>query len=1286
MSQSVVDTGRNIEDLYFESGTLLLTVHQAVIYSKLESNKTYCILFTKEEGKLFSSGSKTKTEIVDHQGNPSWNYTWTTEVRSLGSQKNPSTIRIEVWAKKFFVDDMIGQVLLPIYNFADTKVYELRLPILQRENWSGDIEGELEITINFSVDVSKLLTEPEINKFYDHLCLMNPNTRKAKNISEKWAVLQSENHENSKVEEENERKNRPEKYVEYIRNGDMNNDRWVNLRRRLVKDLNWKNKFVSVNGVEAVVFALSKLLTKFQTPLIEHTKNDEEELSQMLFCTDKLKDYSSNLVSKRSMRLLFQFFEYIKGSDADALVLLKILTALFATEQARTVIDALKYFLAAHEDIVNVMFDEVFNGEHLLFKAGMFEMMTASIVAARHISEEKMEEVRDEYYRYGFTFKRVKDLQTDFPDEDVIVHSQRYILESKLRGNFVLELDARAVVRKIQQELDECRAQLLQAQRENEKLLKSLQQRAMAEASTPLKGETLADAKQKMGLATKDPDDESEKEKKPQEEVAPKNNYENFGFTFKPSDSFKSLVTLVMQNPNELRKPVGAAGGPGGGPPPPPPPPGGGPPPPPPPPGKGGPPPPPPPPGSRGGAPPPPPPPGTPSATPFKSGVKDTKKVVQLRLKNLTNVRGTVFEKLDKLDTKKNPLDLSMLRDKFTQSDDIASATKASSPSLQRMSAQVIYRIIDAKRAQQLAIFLNRTKIPTKTIVDSLNSLKTLDSSMNLEFLEILGTLFAKKNDAEIASCREFKGQYESLTEAEQFVYSMNKIDRLREKLELLTFRVQFEIMIDEIKMNQLLVDEALKRMKSDEFQLLLSYVLDAANTLTTSAKKMTGFELSSLTKLMDVKSPQDKTITVLHTLVGQLEVKDPTILDFVDSAQQIISDSQKSISIFQAFFPKMVKKYRLIEEEFERTPISQKIFKEELDNLRNAVLQECTALTTRLTQISHDILFFGSCENSQPANQVTNDINREWMELHTLGMFPPEECKKRAKLDEDRYSFFVAIDQFVTDVKKARKFMAAKKAKESQLSDYLKKLDTSDDAGTDSPSTTVKKRKFVGKSKHLNTEKKVEELNNIKAEPATPYKAPQKSNNIDTKNQTKEEKPIEATTGKSIITIDNNYLDNIEEKKIIEITKSPDVPRKETTPPKQIKTNVTPININNIKINEDTPTKSKSDKQQSPLTSSGSARTRPLLFRNYTQDSASPKRKVFIPDEIKNRTSLEGDRKTLLSSSPHRTGVFSFENQEELLKFAPVKPLANDSAELEKYYIKRSSLSTPRGTSTDNN
>ena len=53
--------------------------------------------------------------------------------------------------------------------------------------------------------------------------------------------------------------------------------------------------------------------------------------------------------------------------------------------------------------------------------------------------------------------------------------------------------------------------------------------------------------------------------------------------------------------------------------------------------------------------------------------------------------------------------------------------------------------------------------------------------------------------------------------------------------------------------------------------------------------------------------------------------------------------------------------------------------------------------------------------------NMTVAGIKRLWMELKDIGMFPASECNVRAKRDEDRYMFWVNIEQFMRDMKVSR-------------------------------------------------------------------------------------------------------------------------------------------------------------------------------------------------------------------------------------------------------------------------
>jgi len=122
--------------------------------------------------------------------------------------------------------------------------------------------------------------------------------------------------------------------------------------------------------------------------------------------------------------------------------------------------------------------NEIFTGSNLLFKVSFFDLIAATINAALDISADKMEEMRDEYWRVGITFKALKDLQADFPDEELIDQIQGYIRDSNLRTNLITDFDTRASVRKKQLEIDELKKTVSELRLENDKMNQKLKKTA----------------------------------------------------------------------------------------------------------------------------------------------------------------------------------------------------------------------------------------------------------------------------------------------------------------------------------------------------------------------------------------------------------------------------------------------------------------------------------------------------------------------------------------------------------------------------------------------------------------------------------------------------------------------------------------------------------------------------------------------------------------------------------------------------------------------------------------
>jgi len=134
----------------------------------------------------------------------------------------------------------------------------------------------------------------------------------------------------------------------------------------------------------------------------------------------------------------------------------------------------MKYFLYAHEEVVNDLMTEIFTGPNLLLKVNFFDLIAATINAALDISVDKMEEMRDEYHKVGINYKALKDLQADFPDEELVEQLQNYIRDANLKTILILDFDTRASVRKKQMEIDELKKALNEVRGDNEKMILKL--------------------------------------------------------------------------------------------------------------------------------------------------------------------------------------------------------------------------------------------------------------------------------------------------------------------------------------------------------------------------------------------------------------------------------------------------------------------------------------------------------------------------------------------------------------------------------------------------------------------------------------------------------------------------------------------------------------------------------------------------------------------------------------------------------------------------------------------
>ncbi|XP_061690202.1 protein diaphanous homolog 2 isoform X1 [Syngnathoides biaculeatus] len=394
----------------------------------------------------------------------------------------------------------------------------------------------------------------------------------------------------------------------------------------------------------------------------------------------------------------------------------------------------------------------------------------------------------------------------------------------------------------------------------------------------------------------------------------------------------------------------GAAAPPPPPPPPPPPLPGGCPPPPPPPlPGHAGAPPPPPLPG--GGPPPPPPPPGCgppppppffggPGAPPPPPSLPVLKLPYGLQPKKVykpeTVMKRVNWNKIVPQEMAENCIWIKVKEEKFENPDLFAQLSHCfSSQSKVRKDTKDEtddrmtqfkkkareLRILDAKTAQNLSIFLGSFRLPYEEIRDIV--LQVDEERLSESLIQNLIRNLPEQN--ELSSLAELKSEYEELVESEQFGIVMSSVKLLRPRLNGILFKLTFEEQVSNIRPDIMNVTFACEEVKKSEgFRKLLELVLLVGNYMNAGSRNAQtfGFNINFLCKLRDTKSISQHT-TLLHFLAEKCDEAYPEILRFPEELEHVESASKVSAEILKSSLTTMERHIVRLENDIENFPKS---------------------------------------------------------------------------------------------------------------------------------------------------------------------------------------------------------------------------------------------------------------------------------------------------------------------------------------------------------------------------
>uniref|UniRef100_A0A8C0J1T7 Diaphanous related formin 3 n=1 Tax=Chelonoidis abingdonii TaxID=106734 RepID=A0A8C0J1T7_CHEAB len=169
----------------------------------------------------------------------------------------------------------------------------------------------------------------------------------------------------------------------------------------------------------------------------------------------------------------------------------------------------------------------------------------------------------------------------------------------------------------------------------------------------------------------------------------------------------------------------------------------------------------------------------------------------------------------------------------------------------------------------------------------------------------------------------KLKSEYNNLSEPEQFGIVMSNVKRLQTRLSAILFKLQFEEQVNNIKPDIMAVSAACEEIKkSKSFRKLLELVLLIGNYMNAGSRNAQtfGFNLSSLCKLKDTKSADQKT-TLLHFLVEICEEKYPDVLNFTEDLQHLDKASKVSAENLEKNLKQMERQLQQLEKDLKIFP-----------------------------------------------------------------------------------------------------------------------------------------------------------------------------------------------------------------------------------------------------------------------------------------------------------------------------------------------------------------------------
>ncbi|XP_047220118.1 protein diaphanous homolog 3-like isoform X2 [Girardinichthys multiradiatus] len=225
-------------------------------------------------------------------------------------------------------------------------------------------------------------------------------------------------------------------------------------------------------------------------------------------------------------------------------------------------------------------------------------------------------------------------------------------------------------------------------------------------------------------------------------------------------------------------------------------------------------------------------------------------------------------------------------------------------------------KVLDPKIAQNLSIFLGSYRMPYPEIR---RMIVEVDEEQLTEPM-IQNLVKHLPEQEQLNTLAKYKNEYTNLSEPEQFGVVMSSMKRLRPRLSHILFRLQFEEHVNNLRPDILAVNAACEEVrKSRSFGRLLELVLLLGNYMNAGSRNAQsyGFDLSSLCKLKDTKSADQKT-TLLHFLAEICEEQFPDVIKLVDELVHVDRASRVSAENLEKSLRQMERQLLQLERDLE--------------------------------------------------------------------------------------------------------------------------------------------------------------------------------------------------------------------------------------------------------------------------------------------------------------------------------------------------------------------------------